>query len=132
MAGWDGYIDSIISTGEGHCDKVCIIGKDGSQWTTPNHANALKIAAEEVQGIVAGTRDISHFQTKGAVVDGVKYQFLRNDEDQYYFKKKEFGALTVYCSKQAIVLGHTREGSQQGKTNCAVGKTVEYLKSVDY
>lgn len=44
MAGWDAYIDSIVSkgqdeTGTSHCDKACIIGLNGSKWTSDGHKN---------------------------------------------------------------------------------------------
>ena len=46
---WDSYIDNLIAqtkdaSGNTHCDKACIIGLDGSQWTTAGHANALKVS----------------------------------------------------------------------------------------
>ena len=46
---WDSYIDNLISqtkdaAGSFHCDKACIIGIDGSQWTTAAHASALKVS----------------------------------------------------------------------------------------
>ena len=45
---WDSYIDNLIAqtkdaSGNAHCDRACIIGLDGSQWTTAGHANALKV-----------------------------------------------------------------------------------------
>ena len=46
---WDSYIDNLIAqtkdaAGTAHCDKACIIGLDGSPWTTAAHANALKVS----------------------------------------------------------------------------------------
>ena len=51
---WDSYIDNLIAqtkdpSGNAHCDKACIIGMDGSQWTTAGHANALKVCANGVR-----------------------------------------------------------------------------------
>jgi len=45
---WDSYIDNLIAQtkdakGNSHCDKACIIGIDGSMWTTTAHANAFKV-----------------------------------------------------------------------------------------
>ena len=50
---WDSYIDNLIAqtkdaSGNAHCDKACIIGLDGSAWTTPGHANALKVSINGV------------------------------------------------------------------------------------
>lgn len=46
---WDSYIDNLIAQtkdakGSAHCDKACIIGVDGSMWTTAGHAKALKVS----------------------------------------------------------------------------------------
>jgi len=46
---WDSYIDNLIAQtkdakGSAHCDKACIIGIDGSMWTTAAHANAFKVS----------------------------------------------------------------------------------------
>ena len=45
---WDSYIDNLIAqtkdpSGGAHCDRACIIGKDGSKWTTDGHGCALKV-----------------------------------------------------------------------------------------
>ena len=45
-------------------------------------------------------------------------------------KKKGNGAITIQCSKSAIVLAHTQEGCQQGNTNKGVAVIAEYLESL--
>ena len=64
--------------------------------------------------------------------EGMKYQFLRVEEDKLVLgKKKDNGALTMQSSKTAIVIGHTMEGSQQGNTNKGVAVIAEYLESLN-
>ena len=67
----------------------------------------------------------------GIHAEGVKYQFLRVEEDKLVLgKKKDNGAITLQCSKTAIVIAHTSEGAQQGNTNKGVGVIAEYLESL--
>ena len=51
---WDSYIDNLIAqtkdtSGNAHCDRACIIGMDGSQWTTAGHPSALKVCTNGVR-----------------------------------------------------------------------------------
>ena len=67
----------------------------------------------------------------GIYAEGMKYQFLRVEDDKVMFgKKKEHGAITIQASKTAIVIAHTIEGSQQGNTNKGVAVIAEYLESL--
>lgn len=67
----------------------------------------------------------------GIFVEGIKYQFLRVEDDKIVFgKKKEHGAITIQASKTAIVIAHTIEGCQQGNSNKGVAVIAEYLESL--
>ena len=67
----------------------------------------------------------------GIFVEGIKYQFLRVEDDKVVFgKKKEHGAITIQASKTAIVIAHTTEGCQQGNSNKGVAVIAEYLESL--
>lgn len=135
---WDSYIDNLISqtkdsAGIAHCDKACIIGMDGSSWTTASHANALKLQPAEAAAIgkCFKAKDFTSFMASGVYAEGEKYQFLREEDGKMvYAKKKEIGALSIGSSKTAIVVGHTPEGSQQGNTNKGVTVIAEYLESL--
>ena len=137
---WDSYIDNLVAqskdgSGAAHTDRACIIALDGgAAWTTAGHANALKLQGGESANIakVFKSKDFTSFQAGGIHAEGVKYQFLREEEGKLILgKKKEYGALTLQCSKTAIVIAHTSEGSQQGNTNKAVGVITEYLESLN-
>ncbi|CAH1801073.1 unnamed protein product, partial [Owenia fusiformis] len=129
---WDSYIDNLIGHTAGNCDKACIIGLDGSKWTTDGHDKALKIQASEAAtiGQAMTSKDFTPFQTSGILVEGIKYQFLRGEDTLVLGKKKDNGAITFQSSKKAIVIGHTAEGQQQGNTNKGVGVIAEYLESL--
>ncbi|XP_063711881.1 profilin-like [Symsagittifera roscoffensis] len=135
---WDSYIDVLLQNSLDeqnvyHIDKVCILGREGGKWTSDEHQNALKILPDEVDAIVRAfeTKDFSDFQTNGVKCEGQTYKFLRNEEDLLLAKQKDEGALVVQRSKTAIVIAHMPEGKQQGKTNYAVAKIVDYLISLD-
>merc|ERR1719494_641924 len=129
---WDGYIDNLIGHCSGACDQACIIGKDGSKWTTDGHPKALKISAQEAATIGRAFHlgDMTTFQASGIVIAGIKYQFLRGDDTMALGKKKDNGAVTLQCSKTAVVIGHTSEGQSQGNTNKGVGVIAEYLEGL--
>lgn len=129
---WDSYIDNLIGHSASACDKACIIGLDGSKWTTDAHASAIKITAQEALTIGGAMKsNMTQFQTGGIVVETVKYQFLRSVDDTIALgKKKDLGAITIQKSKTAVVIGHTKEGGSQGNTNKAVAVIAEYLESL--
>lgn len=130
---WDSYIDNLIGHATGHCDKACIIGLDGSKWTTDGHVKSIKLTAAEAStiGRCMASSDFTPFQASGIYVEGLKYQFLRGDENLALAKKKDNGALTLQKSKTAVVIGHTQEGSSQGNVNKAVAVIAEYLESLN-
>lgn len=136
---WDSYIDNLCAhtkdgSGMEHCDKACIIGLDGGAiWTTAENPKALKLSPTEAAEIAKcfKSKDFSNFQAAGTRAEGVKYQFLREEDGKLVLaKKKDNGSLTLQCSKTAIVVGHTKEGCQQGNTNKGVAVIAEYLESL--
>jgi len=130
---WDSYIDTVCDTSNQHCDKACIIGQDGSQWTSNGHAKALKITPAEAGTIakIMKSGDDVPFQANGILVEGVKYTFLRKINDNAVVgKKKDHGAITLQTSNTAVIIGHTKEGGQQGDTNKGVGHVADYLVSL--
>jgi len=129
---WNSYIDNLIGHCSGACDSACIIGQDGSKWTEDTYPTAFKISSSEAATIAKAIKDNSPgtFQASGIVINGIKYQYLRSDESIYYGKKKDNGAITLQKSKTAIVIGHTKEGGQQGNTNKGVGVIADYLESL--
>merc|ERR1711972_542446 len=134
MSGWDSYIDNLIGHSVGQCDKACIIGLDGgAKWTSDNHARAFKISQQEATAIAAvmNSSDFTPFQANGITIEGVKYRFLREDEGVVLGKKKDNGSISLEKSGKAIVIGHTKDGGQQGSTNKAVNVIAEYLSTMN-
>lgn len=135
---WDSYIDNLVaqtkdSSGTAHADKAVIIGLDGSKWTTDGHANAFKLSAAEAASIGKAFKsgDFTPFMSTGVFAEGLKYQFLREEDGKLVLaKKKGQGALTAQKSKTAVVIAHCLEGSQQGNVNKGVAVIAEYLESL--
>ena len=133
--GWDGYIDAIINYSDDSADKACIIGLDsGVKWTTDQHPNALKLTRNEAETISTRFKrnDFTQFTNEGVYAEGVRYLFLRADENVVTAKKAGYGALNLRASKKAIVIAHTAEGKSQEKTNRAVEELVRYLEGEGY
>jgi len=135
---WDSYLDNLVAqskdaSGETHVDKACIIGQDGSKWTTDGHGNALKLTPQEVANIGKAfkSKEFSPFMASGVMAESTKYNFLREEDGKLVLaKRKGQGALTLQASKTAVVIGHTKEGAQQGNGNKAVGVIAEYLEGL--
>lgn len=135
---WDSYIDSLVGYSMGidgsyHINKGCIIGKDGSKWTSDAHAKQVKLSPIEAANIAKcfKAKDFSVFQASGIRAEEMKYQFLRQDEDAVMGKMKGHGSLTMQSTKTAVVIGHCPEGGQQGICNKAVATMAEYLISLN-
>ncbi len=146
------------ASGTAHVDKCCIIGLDGgAPWTTAASPFAFQVCLLlkpgklciiiynylvcsffQLQGQEGAniarcfkSKDFTSFMSNGVKATGEKYQFLREEDNKIvYAKKKGQGAITMQCSKTAIVIGHCPEGSQQGNTNKAVAVIAEYLDSL--
>ena len=129
---WDSYIKNILGHARGSADRACIIGVDGSMWTSYAPANSLKLSADEAAkiGKAFGAKDFSGFQAGGILAEGVKYMFLRAKDNLALAKKKDYGALSMQSSKTAVVIAHTAEGQSQGDANNAVGVVAKHLESL--
>jgi profilin len=135
---WDSYIESLAgygvdAKGEQHIDTGCIIGINGSKWTSDSHPRALKITQEQAMAIGAAfnSKNFDTFVKGNLKVEGVQYMFLRADDQgdsvTVFGKKKENGSIVLASTKTAIVIAHCPEGKQQGQASVAVAKIVEYL-----
>lgn len=137
---WDSYIDNLVAqskdaSGHAHCDSACIISIDGgAKWTTDAAPQALKVTPGEAAAVAAcfKSKNFTNLMSSGIHLVGVKYQFLREEDGKLVLgKKKGNGAISMQCSKTAIVLGHCAEGDQQGNLNKAVGVIADYLETMN-
>ena len=77
------------------------------------------------------SKDFTAFQAGGIFAEGIKYQFLREEDGKLVLaKRKDQGAISMQASKTAIVIAHTTEGSQQGNSNKGVSVIADYLESL--
>jgi profilin len=135
---WDSYIDnlclqSVNNAGVQHTDKAAIISLNGgNSWISANHSQGLNLSPQEGQNIAQMMKsgDFSSAQANGIMIEGVIYQFLREDGKVAFAKNKDHGAITIQKSISAVVIGHTPVGKQQGNTNKAVGVIADYLESI--
>ena len=69
--------------------------------------------------------------TSGIVLEGIKFQFLREEDKKIVYAKGKCGSVTLQASKTAIVIAHCPEGSQVGSCNKAVDTIAEYLSNLN-
>ncbi|XP_065060889.1 profilin-like [Rhopilema esculentum] len=134
---WDSYIDSLIAfsrdlNGNSHIDKACIIGMDGGMWTTKSHQANLNLSQAECSTIARNMNagEKGHNFYSGIRLEGLKYQYLKFDGDAKLVIGRRIGsgAITIQCSRSAIVVAHCPEGAQHGQCNNGVAKIVDYLE----
>lgn len=134
---WDSYIDTLIGHSKikdvAQIDRAAIIGQNGALWTTHNHASSLKLSADEalVIGQTMQSGDFTQVKNDGLKAEGLKYMFLRGEEDVMCGKKIGEGAISCVPSSTAVVIAHCVEGGQQGQCNVAAGVIADYLKSLN-
>lgn len=135
---WDGYLDSILGAANvsgPNTDKAAIIGQDGSVWTSAAGGKGMSIGAAEAKSLADAikSKNFSGMQAGGLILEGVKYQFLREEDGKIVqAKKKDHGAVSCAASKQAIVIAHTAEGQQAGLSTKAAVSIAEYLEGMGY
>jgi len=132
---WDSYIENLKGQCAQSADLAVIIGLDGSIWTTPANGSHLAITAAEAATIagVFKSNDFTQFQANGVHIGGVKYTYLRVEDDKLVMaKKKDSGAISMQKSKGAVVIAHVSEGAQQGNVNKGVGVIADYLEGLGY
>jgi len=105
---WDSYIDNLVaqskdSSGTVHVDKAVLFGLDGGAlWTSNSHANSLKITPTESANIARcfKNKDFSAFMSSGVIAEGMKYQFLREEDKKNSIGQKEGKWCSHIASKQ--------------------------------
>jgi len=137
---WDDYINRLIAStrdakGVAHCDKVCIIGLDGSFWTTTNHPNAIKLSRNEARTIAEcfKAKDFTPYMGSMVYIENRShvYTFLKEDEGKIlYARGGGCGSYTLQASKTAVVIGHCQENWQQGNLNKGVYVIASHLESL--
>jgi len=94
------------SNAEAWC-KACIVGLDGSIWTTEKHPNALKINVFEASNIARCFRDkdFTPFETEGSVfVEGSRHIYVRELDGKFVWARGARCCIFLHASKTAIVI----------------------------
>ena len=134
---WDSYIDNLIAqtkdvNGVTHCDKACIIGLDGSYWTSTDHPNAVKLQPGEVQNIARcfRTKDFTPFMVGMVQLEGTSHTFIKEEDGKIVYARFGQQGYTLQASKTAIIIARCPVGCQQGNVNKGVNVIAEYLESL--
>jgi len=132
---WNSYLDNMAGQCQANMDTGAIIGHNGASWTDSSSDKHLAITEQECVtiGSAMKSRQLEVFQTSGVKIAGVKYQFLREQDDGKIVmaKKKGEGAITMQSTKTAVVIAHVEEGKQHGPVNKGVAIIAEYLEGLN-
>jgi len=123
---WQQYIDTLEKSG--HVHKAAIYGHNGALWASSGGFNPSNA---EITKLVGGFNDVGPLRSEGLFVHGTKYLVLRGD-DQVIYGKQGQGGVSVYKTKQAIIIAVYVDKQQPGQCNNAVEKVGKYLTDNGY
>lgn len=128
-------LNVMAQTEDGNADtwcKACIIGLDGSIWTTGKHANALKILINEATAIARcfKYKDFTPFITNGVYIEGYHHIYVRELDGKFVWARGN-ECIFLQASKTAIVITSwpTHIGAQGYQLEKSVDVIVKYLES---
>ena len=124
---WQQYVDSNL-VGTKKVSQGAIFGLDGSVWAK---SSTLNTNANEGKAIANGFGNPNGFAATGIVVGGVKYMFLRAQDNVVIGKKGQSG---VHIAKtvKAIIVGIYDQPIVPSETAVVVEKLADYLKGVGF
>jgi len=121
---WQAYVDDNLLA-SGCVTAAGIYDLQGNPW-----AYSAGFAAQVAEvGAVAGAMasNATTLAGTGVVVAGVKYMFVRGDENEVYGKKGQEGVVFCKCNTCILVAYHN-DKIQPGQCSSAVGKLCDFLK----
>lgn len=130
---WDNQLEKLIASAAGAAiSKATFINLDGGAvLVSANFPKSIQISPAEGVKIAQMMKsgDFTSAQANGILLEGVKYQFLRDEGKVVYAKKKDNGSITIQKTKSLVIIAKTPEGAQQGNTNAAVSTFADLLES---
>ena len=97
---------------------------------------SFKLTTQEITVIGMGMMesDMSYpsLRENGIIVEGIRYDFLRADDNMVWGRKQGEGTITMERSKQNVVICHTKEGDNLGNAKRVVEKVVDSFEYYGY
>ncbi|KAI1804131.1 profilin [Daldinia bambusicola] len=123
----------LFLVGSGHVDKAAIISAAGdSVWATSKDFTIKPEEMKNIADVVAQTANAAdNARANGIHVAGERYVAFRVEDRSVYGRQGQTGVVIVK-TKQAIIVGHYREGQLAGNATQTVEALADYLIKAGY
>jgi len=119
---WQQYVDKLTSEG---CANAGIYDLQGNPWA---YSEGFAAQIEEVKTVADAMKEgaANVLGPNGAKIAGVKYKFIKADENTAYVKLESCGVVFAKCNT-CILVGRHDDKIQGNQANVVVGNLRDYL-----
>lgn len=107
-AGWEGWLANLKTL-----ERCGLYGHDGNPWAQRN----IESTADDIKKFLNAFNDPTDFQCNGASLSGIKFSYLRTEEDTMLLKGKGDNKeknMTVCKTASGLVFGCSKDNSITG------------------
>ncbi len=123
---WQAYVDTNL-VGTGTVTQAGIYDLQGNPWAyTQSPPFAAQVA--EIAAVSAHFAMPAGLAATGAVIAGVKYMFVRGEENSEIYVKNGATGVTFYRCNTCIIVGYHDDKIQPGQCASTVCKLGDFLK----
>jgi len=121
---WQQYVDANL-VGTGMVTSAGIYDLQGNPWA---YSAGFAAQVAEVAAVSAHFAAPSGLAATGATIAGVKYMFVRGEENAEIYVKKGAEGVVFYRCNTCILVGYHNDKIQPGQCSSTVAKLGDFLK----
>merc|ERR1711988_1860411 len=121
---WQAYVDSNL-VGTGMVTAAGIYDLQGNPWA---YSAGFAAQVAEVAAVSAHFAAPSGLAATGATIAGVKYMFVRGEENAEIYVKKGAEGVVFYRCNTCILVAYHNDKIQPGQCSMTVAKLGDFLK----
>mmetsp|Transcript_15549 Transcript_15549/g.50180 ORF Transcript_15549/g.50180 Transcript_15549/m.50180 type:complete len:128 (-) Transcript_15549:73-456(-) len=121
---WQTYVDTNL-VGTGMVTSAGIYDLQGNPWA---YSEGFAAQVAEVAAVSGHFAAPSGLAATGATVAGVKYMFVRGEENAEIYVKKGAEGVVFYRCNTCIIVGYHNDKIQPGQCSTTVAKLGDFLK----
>uniref|UniRef100_A0A6U9CQC2 Profilin n=1 Tax=Emiliania huxleyi TaxID=2903 RepID=A0A6U9CQC2_EMIHU len=121
---WQTYVDTNL-VGTGMVTSAGIYDLQGNPWA---YSAGFAAQVAEVAAVSGHFAAPSGLAATGATVAGVKYMFVRGEENAEIYVKKGAEGVVFYRCNTCIIVGYHNDKIQPGQCSTTVAKLGDFLK----
>mmetsp|Transcript_26321 Transcript_26321/g.82413 ORF Transcript_26321/g.82413 Transcript_26321/m.82413 type:complete len:128 (+) Transcript_26321:63-446(+) len=121
---WQTYVETNL-VGTGMVTSAGIYDLQGNPWA---YSEGFAAQVAEVAAVSGHFAAPSGLAATGATVAGVKYMFVRGEENAEIYVKKGAEGVVFYRCNTCIIVGYHNDKIQPGQCSTTVAKLGDFLK----